>query len=781
MGRYGGPVTVPGPWQRAARGAMLLSDEGELRPTIFAEMSALAARTGSINLGQGFPDEDGPAEVLEAARQAISDGANQYPPGLGILPLREAIADHQQRFYGIHGRPRARGSRHRRRHRGDRRDPARARRRGRRGRHPRAVLRLLRRPDRSRPRPPRDRALRAPDFRPDLDEFRAAVTDRTRVILLNSPHNPTGVVLDRAFLELAVELAHRHDAILVTDEVYEHLTFGVEHVPVATLPGARERTVTISSGGKTFSTTGWKVGWITTTARTARPDPRREAVPHLRQRRAVPAGDRGRTPDAGRLLRGRRGHSRGKRDLLSAGLRAAGFDVSRPDGSYFVIADAAPLGYPDAVEFCRRLPELAGVVAIPLTAFVRPEHRAGYASLVRFAFCKRVEVLETAAYHLRVAERMTPDRGYTERSTPSYSERYGTRPPETRPDMPNPAPDLDEVLDITAELVIKDSLGAVTIRSVASRLDLSDDELLHLFPTLTDLLVSMVNREYAAMFRVVLDNVERDPLGGLLSRIVRYTLTAIYERELARALYLSDPDGLNSVMRASYGLGHTPHLRLRSSFIEQMQLAGMVREDVDPEWVTAAVSTLAAGMALTSPHDDLDDIVDGISLMLDRSVDVAGRGHHAGQGRLLRVRDQPRQQNGSSLGSKHPGVHSIRKGGTTEMTNMYGTGDAMSASSQRERSSLWWLAIVRGVFAIIFGILALTWPVETVVVLTLVFAIYAIVDGIVNIVAAIATRKEDSTWGWLLTQGILTLIVGLFALFAPTLRRLTSSCCSCSG
>ncbi len=188
--------------------------------------------------------------------------------------------------------------------------------------------------------------------------------------------------------------------------------------------------------------------------------------------------------------------------------------------------------------------------------------------------------------------------------------------------MALPAPDLDEVLDITTELVIKDSLDAVSIHTVAHRLELTDDELLEMFPTLTDLLVSMVNREYAAMFRVVLDNVERDPLGGLLSRIVRYTLIAIYERELARALYLSDPGGLNSIMRASFGLGHTPHLRLRSSFIEQMQLAGMVREDVDPEWITAAVSTLAAGMALTCPHDDLDDIVDGIVLMLDRSVDA---------------------------------------------------------------------------------------------------------------------------------------------------------------
>ena len=188
--------------------------------------------------------------------------------------------------------------------------------------------------------------------------------------------------------------------------------------------------------------------------------------------------------------------------------------------------------------------------------------------------------------------------------------------------MDTPDPDLDQALDVAADLVIHDSLGAVTIRSVATRLDISETELLKLFPTLTDLLVSMVNREYAAMFRVVLDNVERDPLGGLLSRIVRYTLTAIYERELARALYLSDPDGLNSIMRASYGLGHTPHLRLRATFIEQMQIAGMVREDVDPEWVTAAIAAVSAGIALTAPHNDLDDIVDGIALMLDRSVDA---------------------------------------------------------------------------------------------------------------------------------------------------------------
>ena len=400
MGRYGVPVTVPGPWQRAARGAMLLSDEGELRPTIFAEMSALATRTESINLGQGFPDEDGPAEVLEAARQAISDGANQYPPGRGILPLREAIADHQERFYGIRPDP-------------EREVLVTA---GATEAIAATLLALVDEGDEVVTLEPfydsygamialaRGRhvtvALRAPDFRPDPDEFRAAVTDRTRVILLNTPHNPTGVVLDRAFLELAVELAHRHDAILVTDEVYEHLTFGVEHIPVATLPGARERTVTISSGGKTFSTTGWKVGWITTTPELLGPILAvKQFLTYVNAAPFQPAIAVGlRMPDA--FFADAAVSLASRRDLLSAGLRAAGFDVSRPDGSYFVIADAAPLGFPDAVDFCRRLPELAGVVAIPLTAFVRPEHRAEYSSLVRFAFCKRVDVLEAASNRL---------------------------------------------------------------------------------------------------------------------------------------------------------------------------------------------------------------------------------------------------------------------------------------------------------------------------------------------------------------------------------------------
>jgi len=380
---------------------MLLNDAGELRPTIFAEMSALAAATNSVNLGQGFPDYDGPPEVLEAAMQAISDGMNQYPPGLGMPVLREAIARHQQRFYGqtvdpdtevlvTAGATEALAA---------------------------TLLALLEPGDEVVTLEPFYDSyaaiialagaqhvtvpLRAPDFRPDVDELRAAVTDRTRIILLNSPHNPTGSALDAETLAEIVELAHRHDAHIVSDEVYEHLTFDRPHIPVATLPGAEERTITISSGGKTFSTTGWKIGWLIA------PPAIRDAVLAVKQfltfvngapfQPAIAVGldlPDAYFQDAAQTLARRCG-------LLSAGLQSAGFEVSRPDGGYFVIADTAPLGAPDAVAFCRELPARAGVVAIPLTAFVRPEHHDGYRSLVRFAFCKSDEVLEEAVGGLR--------------------------------------------------------------------------------------------------------------------------------------------------------------------------------------------------------------------------------------------------------------------------------------------------------------------------------------------------------------------------------------------
>lgn len=384
---------------------MLLDDAGEVRPTIFAEMSALAARTGAINLGQGFPDEDGPPEVLEAARRAILDGVNQYPPGPGTPELREAIAEHQQRFYGLGWDP-------------DREVLVTA---GATEALAATLLALAGEGDevvvfepfydayaavvgltgaRLVPVP-----LRAPDWQPDLDELRAAVGDRTAAIVVNTPHNPTGSMLGSPVLELLVELARDHGAILVTDEVYEHLTFGVPHVPPATFPGARDRTVSISSGGKTFRTTGWKIGWITAPAELV------TAITAVKQwltfvngapfQPAIATGLG--LPDS--YFRGAADDLVAKRDLLSRGLVAAGFDVLPSHGTYFVIADAAPLGFDDAADLCRRLPELAGVVGIPLTAFVQPERHDTVRSLVRFAFCKRREVLETAAHQLAMLQR----------------------------------------------------------------------------------------------------------------------------------------------------------------------------------------------------------------------------------------------------------------------------------------------------------------------------------------------------------------------------------------
>lgn len=393
-------MDVSGPWERAARGAMLVGSDGELRPTIFAEMSALAVKSGAINLGQGFPDENGPPEVLEAARRAITDGANQYPPGIGIPALRYAIAAHQQRFYGLSPDP----------------DTEILVTAGATEALAATILALVDEGDEVVTLEPfydsyaaiialargihHTVALRLPDFQPDHDELRAAVTGRTRLILINNPHNPTGAVLSRETLELVVELAHQHDALIVTDEVYEHLTFGVEHIPVATLPGGFDRTITISSGGKTFNTTGWKVGWLTAPRNILR------AILAVKQyltyvnaapfQPAIAVG-LGLPDEYFERIATDLAH---KRDVLSAGLRTAGFDVSESRGSYFVVADAAPLGFTDAATLCRQLPDLAGVVGVPISAFVTDRNKGEYTSLVRFAFCKRVEVLERASAQL---------------------------------------------------------------------------------------------------------------------------------------------------------------------------------------------------------------------------------------------------------------------------------------------------------------------------------------------------------------------------------------------
>ena len=394
-------MTTPGSWQRAARGAMLLSPDGQMAPTIFAEMSALALSTGSINLGQGFPDEDGPEAVLEAARQAITDGLNQYPPGRGFAVLREAIAAHQKRFYGLTVDP-------------DREVLVTA---GATEAIASTIIALTEPGDEVVTFEPFYDSygamiglngathvtvpLRWPDFQPDPDDLAKAITDRTRLILINTPHNPTGTVLSRETLSLIVELATRHDAIIVTDEVYEHLTFGVEHVPVATLEGARERTVTISSGGKTFSTTGWKIGWLTA------PAPLVDAILAVKQFLTFVNGSAFQPAIAAGLGLGDEYFDsvasvlRDKRDLLTTGLRAAGFEVSTPSAGYFVIADASALGVTDGAEFCRQLPSRAGVVGVPVSAFVHEHNRDGYASLIRFAFCKKHSVLEEAVARLR--------------------------------------------------------------------------------------------------------------------------------------------------------------------------------------------------------------------------------------------------------------------------------------------------------------------------------------------------------------------------------------------
>ncbi|WP_295835725.1 aminotransferase class I/II-fold pyridoxal phosphate-dependent enzyme [uncultured Microbacterium sp.] len=392
---------IPGAWQRTARGAGLLAPDGSAIPTIFAEMSALAASTGALNLGQGFPDEDGPQAVLDAAREAIAAGINQYAPGRGFPDLLAAVAQHQKRFYGIDLDP---------------------------GREvlvtvgatealAATLLALIDGPDdevvvfepyydsyaacialsgaKLVPVP-----LRWPDFQPDLDQLASAVTDRTRVILVNDPHNPTGSVFSSEVRDEIVRLAHRHDAIIVTDEVYEHLVFDGPHVPIATLPDAADRTLIISSAGKTFSLTGWKTGWVSGPAELV------SAVMAVKQfltyvggspfQPAVAVGLR--LSDA--FFASVASEMAAKARLLGTGLRAAGFDVSSPAGSYFTVVDAAPLGATDADAFCRELPARAGVVGIPLTAFVTPAHRDRYATLVRFAACKRVEVLADAAERL---------------------------------------------------------------------------------------------------------------------------------------------------------------------------------------------------------------------------------------------------------------------------------------------------------------------------------------------------------------------------------------------
>jgi N-succinyldiaminopimelate aminotransferase len=369
--------------------------------TIFTTMTALAERTGAINLGQGFPDEDGPRIVIDAAVDALRGGHNQYAPLPGVPALRNAVAEHQRRNYGIEldpetqvqvtfGATEALAS---------------------------ALLAFVRRGDevamldpsydsyaavvRLAGGVPRPIPLEPPRWRVDPAAVNAVVNDRTRVLLVNSPHNPTGRVLDADELDVLAGACRRHDVIALTDEVYEHLIYdGERHIPIATRQGMAERTITVSSLGKTHSVTGWKIGWATGPAELV------SAVRGVKQFLTFAGG----TPlqhaaavaleQAREAARELAASLEAKRDLLAEGLRAAGFDVLQSSGTYFLTADVRPLGMGDAVVLCERLPHEAGVVAIPVSAFTaEPVDRVR--PLVRFAFCKRGDVLEEAISRLR--------------------------------------------------------------------------------------------------------------------------------------------------------------------------------------------------------------------------------------------------------------------------------------------------------------------------------------------------------------------------------------------
>ncbi|WP_424348251.1 aminotransferase class I/II-fold pyridoxal phosphate-dependent enzyme [Kocuria sp. CH-021] len=398
------PSPTGPPWERMARGGGLLTGTGELSGTVFEEMSRLAARTGAINLGQGFPDVDGPQEMLEAAAGALHGGGNQYSPVAGLPLLQEAVAEHQRRFYGIELDPgsgvvvtvgASEGL-------------------------AASLLAFLRPGDEVVVFEPHydlygavvefagarlvTVPLEPPRFAPDLDRLAAAFGPRTRMVILNDPHNPTGTVFDDDVLSRLAGLAAEHDCVVVTDEVYEHLRYAGGHRPLAALPEAFGRTLTVSSVGKSFSATGWRVGWVSGPAHLV--GPVRATKAYLTHSAATPlqigAATALRGPDDfyARLTE----DFRRRRDVLVRGLAAAGAEPFEPQGTFFVVADVRGLcerhGVEDAEHLAPVLAERAGVVGVPVPALASAEHRGLYASWMRFSFGKRLDVLEQAGRRL---------------------------------------------------------------------------------------------------------------------------------------------------------------------------------------------------------------------------------------------------------------------------------------------------------------------------------------------------------------------------------------------
>ena len=377
----------------------------EFGETIFAEMSALAVKTGAINLGQGFPDTDGPREIAELAVTAIRDGHNQYPPGLGIKKLRDAISHHQMRFYGLEfdsetevlvtaGATEAIAA---------------------------SLLAICEQGDEIITFEPyydsyaasialaggvrRVITLNTPDYSFSIDDLEKLITAKTKAILLNSPHNPTGKVFTHNELSQIANLCIEHDLVAICDEVYEHLVFEGQHIPLIQYPGMRNRTIQISSAGKTFSFTGWKIGWVC--AQPALLDTVRTAKQFLTYVNGAPfqhaIAEALNLPD--HYFDNFLEDMKVKRDCLSQGLEKAGLTTFTPQGTYFVTADIENLGYEDGKQFCLDLPVQCGVVAVPNVVFY--DNKDLGSTLIRFAFCKRLDVLEEAVERLQTLESLS--------------------------------------------------------------------------------------------------------------------------------------------------------------------------------------------------------------------------------------------------------------------------------------------------------------------------------------------------------------------------------------